>query len=315
MAKHGWIIFLLVVVIALLLAYSSAFIVDFKQIAIVQTFGKASEPIDGATQAGLHFKWPWPVQSLARYDSRTHVFEDTSGQIMTKDNQTVIISVYCGWRIKDALKFLRSLKTVKEGEQRLRDLVQERKQRVVTGYSLSSFVNTDKEIMRMDEMEQKILASVMEAADEEYGIEVRSLGFKSLVVAKAVSQKIIKNMESERREKAERYTSLGEAVAGAITSRAEAARKQILAFANTRAQKIYSEGIRDAAKLYPIFRGNERFAVFLRRLEFIRQAFAENTVFLLDPSVERGIGFFKDGASLDPGDGPKPQPTKTPEQP
>lgn len=315
MAKHGWIIFLVVVVIVLLLGYSSAFIVDFKQIAIVQTFGKASAPIDGATQAGLHFKWPWPVQSLARYDSRTHVFEDTSGQIMTKDNQTVIISVFCGWRIKDALKFLRRLKTVKEGEQRLRDLVQERKQRIVTGYLLSSFVNTDKEMMRMDEMEQKILMSVREAAHEEYGIEVRSLGFKSLVVAKAVSQKIIKNMESERREKAERYTSLGKAVAGAITSRAEAARKQILAFANTRAQKIYSEGVRDAAKLYPIFRGNERFAVFLRRMEFIRQAFAENTVFLLDPSVERGIGFFKDGASLDPGDGSKPQPTKTPEQP
>ncbi len=315
MGKHGWIIFLVVVVIVLLLAYSSAFIVDFKQIAIVQTFGKASAPIDGAAQAGLHFKWPWPVQSLARYDARTHVFEDTSGQIMTNDNQTVIISVFCGWRIKDALKFLRRLKTVKEGEQRLRDLVQERKQRIVSGYPLSSFVNTDKDLMRMDEMEQKILKSVREAADEEYGIEVRALGFKSLVVAKAVSQKIIKNMESERKEKAERYTSLGKAVADAITSRAEAARKQILAFANTRAQKIYSEGVRDAAELYHVFRGNERFAVFLRRLEFIRQAFAENTVFLLDPSVERGIGFFKDGASLDPGDGSKPQPTKTPEQP
>ena len=119
MAKHGWIIILVVVVVAPLLAYSSAFIVDFKQIAIVQTFGKASVPIDGATQAGLHFKWPWPVQSLTRYDARTHVFEDTSGQIMTRDSQGVIISVYCGWRIRDALKFLRVLETVKKGEQRL----------------------------------------------------------------------------------------------------------------------------------------------------------------------------------------------------
>ena len=310
MGKHGWIILLVVVVIVLLLAYSSAFILDFRQIAIVETFGKASAPMDGATQAGLRFKWPWPVQSLVRYDARLHIFEDASDQVPTSDLQNVIVSVFCGWRIMDADKFLRRVKTVKEAEQRLRVLVRDRKKTVIGDYVLAYFVNTDKKQMRMEEMEQKILQSVRKAAAEEYGIEVRSLGFRSLVVAKAVSDKIIGNMKWERNEKADRYKSLGDAVADAIESRAQAARKQILAFSNALAKRIEAEGIRAMAEIYPIYRKNEQFAALLRRLDFILQAFDENTFFLLDPSVESAIGFFRHGASLNPDDKATPEPSK-----
>jgi len=312
MRRHGWTIVLVAVVILLLLLYSSAFVVDFRQIAIVETFGKASTPIHGSTHAGLYWKWPVPVQSLVRYDARTHTFEDTSDQVPTSDQQNVIISVFCGWRIMDADKFLRKVKTVKVAEERLRTLVRDRKKSVISDYVLASFVNTDKKLMLMGEMEQRMLEGVSEKAAEEYGIEVKLLGFRSLVVAQKVSEKIIENMKWERNEKADRYRSLGQAVADAVESRAAAARKQILAFASALAKNIYAEGIAAAAEHYGTFRKNERFAAFLRRLDFIKQAFAENTIFLLDPSVEAGIAFFKDGASLDPGGESRQKPPKKP---
>jgi len=79
MKKHGWMLFLLAVLVGLLLVYTVTFAVNYRQAAIVSTFGKAGEPIDGTRpgQAGLQFKLPWPIQRLTRYDRRIFIFDDT----------------------------------------------------------------------------------------------------------------------------------------------------------------------------------------------------------------------------------------------
>ncbi len=298
MKEHRWTFFLVIVVVALLLVYSVAYTVDFKQIAIVKTFGRADPPIYGATDAGLHWKWPWPIQSLVRYDSRTFVFEDTYEQVNTQDKQNLLVTVFCGWRVAQPELFLRNIRTVAEAEDRLRNVVRSTKSAVVGRHALADFVNTDPGKMRISDIEGEILKAVADSASRDYGVEVVALGIKSLGLPKDVTAKVIENMKEERNREANLYRGRGEAIANEILSRAKTARDAVHEFALAKAQSIKAEGDRAAAEYYKEFKRNEQFAMFLRDLEFLQETFKTNTVFLLDPSVHHAIGFFKDGPSL-----------------
>jgi membrane protease subunit HflC len=298
--EHRWIFFLVIVVVALLLLYSVAFTVNFKQIGIVKTFGEAGVPINGATQAGLHWKWPWPIQSLVRYDRRTFVFEDTFEQVQTRDKQNFLVTVFCAWRIKDAGVFLRTIRTEAVVEDRLRDAVRDTKASIVGQHSLADFVNTDPAKMRISEIESEILQTVRPAALRDYGVEIVALGIRSLALPKSVTERVIENMKEERKREAELYRGRGQAVANAIRERARTAQNQILEFARLKGESIRAEGLLAAAEQYHRFKRNEQFAVFLRQLAAWREALKNNSVIVLDASVLRIVDFLQNGPSLGP---------------
>ncbi|HTV75734.1 MAG TPA: SPFH domain-containing protein, partial [Candidatus Baltobacteraceae bacterium] len=90
----------LVVIFALLLF---VFQVRQSETAVVTTFGKPdAKPI---TEPGAYFKWPWPVQKVYKYDQRVQNFEDKFSETITRDNNDLILTVYAGWKISDAMAF------------------------------------------------------------------------------------------------------------------------------------------------------------------------------------------------------------------
>ena len=70
------------------------FSVRFTEAAVVTTFGKASETSvvnqDG-DEAGLYFKWPYPVQSVTKYDRRVRILESRSETQLTADDRPIIV--------------------------------------------------------------------------------------------------------------------------------------------------------------------------------------------------------------------------------
>lgn len=292
MKKHFWLVLLILVVVPLLLLYLVTFTVDFRQVAIVKTFGKAGPAIDGATQAGLHFKWPWPVQELVRYDARVHVFDDTYEQIVTADKQNVIVTAYCGWRIKDPATFLNSVRTEQRAEEQLRKIVRSRKSAVLAEHTMSELVNTDPKKMQIPEIEAKIRQGVQRDVEKEYGVEVVTLGVKSLGLPKTVTDKVIALMKEERNRFAQLHKAQGQSEAQMIKARAEAARKQILDFADAKAWKIRSEGDEAAARYYSVYRRNEGFAMFLREMDFMRQALKDKTVIVGSGNLAGCLNYF-----------------------
>lgn len=299
MKKHLGTTLLLIVVAGLLLLYSAAFTVDFRQTAIVKTFGKAGPPIDGETAAGLHWKLPWPIQSLVRYDRRNFVFDDVHEQVSTKDKQNVVVTAFCAWQIANPDRFLRRIEDVNRAEEQLRKLVRAKKSNIVGEHNMSDFVNTDPAKMRLADIEKEI-ATAVQADAEDYGIHIVNLGIRSIELPKEVTARVVDSMREERNRYAQDYKSRGDAEAERIKSRAEAARDQILAFANAKAETIRSEGKRETARLYGQFRQNEQFAMFLRELDFWREALKDNAVIVLDPTMEHSVGFLKNGPSLPP---------------
>ncbi len=302
MKKHGWMLFLLAVLVGLLLVYTVTFAVNYRQAAIVSTFGKAGEPIDGTRpgQAGLQFKLPWPIQRLTRYDRRIFIFDDTHEQAQTADNLNVLITVFCGWRIQDAALFYRTLKTAPAAEAALRTIVRSKKGDVVGQEPLSAFLNTDPDQMRIPQIEARIRDAVQAEAGPSYGIEIVTLGIKSLGLPKEVTKTVIESMKTERKRFAEAHRAQGRAEADVIEERAKKAQEQILAFAERKAQRIRAEGLVGAAAQYRKYRKDERLAMLIRELKFLREVLKENTVILGDEWLQHSLKFFREGPSLPP---------------
>src|ERR1035441_10655145 len=89
---------LLVIFVLLLFTFQ----VRQSEVVVVSTFLKPTATI---TNTGLYVKWPWPVQSINRFDQRVQTFEDKFSENPLADHSILLASVYVGWRISDAKAF------------------------------------------------------------------------------------------------------------------------------------------------------------------------------------------------------------------
>jgi len=289
----------LLVVVALLLlgAWMVFFKVESTEHVLVQTFGKTTRVLNGATDAGLHAKWPF-AQQLVRYDARTQVFEDTMNELATNDKQNITLTTFCAWRIVDPVRFQASAREIKDGQERIRIKLRAAKSNVLGKSLMGELVNTDPAKMRIAEIERAILAEVRDEARKDYGVEVQTVGFQTLGLPESVSEKVIDAMKAERQREVDRYKAAGQAEAMAIRERAREAKEQVLAFAERKAGEIEAEGNRAAAQYYKQFEQDWQLAAFLRSLESLKKELTGRTIFLLDGSVIPAAGYFREGPSL-----------------
>jgi membrane protease subunit HflK len=104
-------------VIVLISAFTTWYTVDESEQAVVITFGQATETI---TDAGLHFKLPWPVQKVEVLSKETYSlqfeYETTDdGELITHDDETkmitgdeniVLTDLVVQYKISDPIKYL-----------------------------------------------------------------------------------------------------------------------------------------------------------------------------------------------------------------
>src|SRR6266446_8368911 len=89
----------LIIVFGLLLF---VFQVRKSEVVVVTTFGK---PTRDVAEPGPHLKWPWPIESVHRFDQRVQNFEDKLTEGLTQDSFNLLASVYVGWKITNATAF------------------------------------------------------------------------------------------------------------------------------------------------------------------------------------------------------------------
>lgn len=312
MKKHLGLFAAAAVVFIGLIAYSVLYQVnELTDIVLVQRFGRTRVVHRGDTDAGLHAKWLYPFEQVHRYDSRVHVFDDTYNQVQTTDKQNLLVTVFCAWRIHDPEKFYTKVKYVDEAQAQIRNRLRYHKDAIISQRPMSQLVNTDPEKMKLEEIEKAIYDELAPEMLTEYGVKVEMVGIKSLGLPEDVSEAVIDSMIEERNKEAEKFRAAGDAQKVAITSRAEAARKQILVFARRKAYEIRSEGDRAAREYYEKFQANEALAMYLRELEAMRESLKSgDSTMILDGSRLRAVRFLREGPSL-----PTTQPAPTPANP
>ncbi len=267
-------------VVAVILAMMCAFQVRFTETVVVTRFDEVKRVIPPG-QAGLHFMAPWPIDEVHRYDARLRSFDTEFRQLGTQDQKTVILTAYATWRIDDARKFLRSLGRQDAAVQKIRDLLENQVSNVLRTHKLENLVNIDKEKIHFAEIERAFLDGIKDAAEEDYGIEVVSVGIKRLGIPESVTKDVFARMKEDRQKEIKQLTAEGDAEAKKIRAEAEEVSKKIQARARAYATTIEGQADAEAAKYYSVFEENRNLSSFLKKLEAVRRIFAAGQITLV----------------------------------
>ena len=270
---------LLLVIFALLLF---TFQVRQSEVVVVSTFLK---PTATETNAGLYTKWPWPIQSINRFDSRVQTFADIPSETLTADSTMLLVNVFVGWKISDAKEFFPKFPggSTLAAQRQLEAMLRSAKTAVVGKHNLADFVNSDPAQLKFADIEKEIQSSVeAELAKNNYGISLEFLGIKKLGLPENVTQSVFDRMKAERTKFITEAQFKGEAEATKIKSAAERQAADVIANAQADATRIEGAGVAEAAKTLGVFQENPTLAVFQLQLEALKSSLGQKSTLIFD---------------------------------
>lgn len=274
-----------------LLSFTVCYSVRFTEAAVVTTFGKASEA-STITEPGLRFKWPYPIQSVTTYDTRTRLLQSRAEAQQTRDDRQIIVETFLTWRVSDPLRFFERFSNAGGRAEDHFDAAESTLQSLLAGamaetgkYALSELFTPGGDT-KLPELESRILAALTRPDERgnsvrDYGVEATAVGIHRVRLAEATTRAVNERIAANRDRLAKEIEAGGDAEAQAIRARAEAGRNRILAFVRLRAQQIEAEGNRAASQYQRQMNEFPELAVFLKNLDLIRQAFSERTTVVL----------------------------------
>ena len=270
--------------VALMIAFSTLFIVDQRQYAVIFALGEIKSVV---TEPGLNFKLPPPFQNVVFLDRRIQTLDSPESRpIFTAEKKALVIDWMVKWRIVDARQFIRNNGVdMRNVETRLSPIVQAAFNEEVTKRIVQAMLATEREIV-MNGVRSRL-------ADEakSFGIELIDVRIKRVDFSANITDSVYRRMESERKRVANELRSTGAAEGEKIRADADRQREVIVAEAYRDAQKIKGEGDGKASALFAeAFGRDPQFAQFYRSLEAYRASFrSKSDVLVVDPSSE----FFK----------------------
>ncbi len=271
-----------VLVVFILLTFACTHEVAFYQAAVKVRFGQPQAII---TTPGLKFRWPWPVEMIERYDTRLRTMDSAETEVKTVDGKNIILGIYAVWKIGNPLHFYTSVRTIARAEEQMRTRLAQAQAAVVGQKTLGDFVNLDRQLLEtnyrtiLDEMR----ASVAEPLSADYGIQLTEIGLRRISLPKEVTREVFKSMIQDRKKLATKYREEGKSRAEAIKARAEGDARQILAFADWKAQQIRSAGVQATTRILEQINAADReFFEWLRWLDALRLALKQKTTIFID---------------------------------
>ena len=92
--------------VMLMVAFSTVFIVDQRQVGVVYALGEIKNVI---TEPGLKFKLPPPFQNVVFLDKRIQTLDSPDTRpIFTAEKKSLLIDWMVKWRITDPRQFIRN---------------------------------------------------------------------------------------------------------------------------------------------------------------------------------------------------------------
>jgi membrane protease subunit HflC len=272
---------LLLVLMAL---YSTLFVVDQRQVAVIYALGEIKEVVQ---EPGLKWKLPPPFQNVVFLDRRIQTMDSPENRpIFTAEKKSLVIDWLVKWRITDPRQFIRNNGSdMRSLETRLSPIVHAAFNEEVTKRTVGEVLSSGR-----DKVMQDVRGRLTDEA-KSFGIEILDVRIKRVDFVANITDSIYSRMRSERQQVANQLRSTGGAEGEKIRADADRQREVIVAEAYRDAQKIKGEGDGKASATFAeAFGRDPQFAQFYRRLEAYRASFRNKSdVMVMDPNSD----FFK----------------------
>jgi membrane protease subunit HflC len=275
---------LIAVIIAIIVFYSTIFVVDQRSHAIVFAFGEVKAVI---SEPGLHFKLPPPFQNVMFLDKRILTIESPEAdRFITAEKKNILVDTYVKWHITNPKLYYVSFSGEEaRARDRLSQIVKAALNEEITKRSVRDVISGER-----DKVMQAIRVKVTEEA-KQIGIEIVDVRLQRVDYVEQINNSVYERMKSERSRVANELRSTGFADSEKIRADADRQRVVILAEAYKEAETGRGRGDAEAAKIYSLaFGQNAEFYKFYRSLEAYRASFrTKNDMMIVDPNSE----FFK----------------------
>lgn len=275
-------IFGLVVLGAVLITgFSSVFVVDERNQAIVVQFG---EPKRTVTNPGLQFKLPF-VEQVIYLDKRILSLDVQPQEVLASDQRRILVDSFARYRISDPLKRYQAARTDAQAESLLENAMESTVRQVLAQEPMVGIVSGQRaELM-------KRISDLTNERAQSFGLEVVDVRLKRVDLPTANSEAIFRRMETERQREAAEKRATGQRDAVKIKATADRQVAELIAEAERQSQTIRGEADGRAVKIFAdAFGKDKEFFEFYRTMQAYRTALGkDDTRLVLSPDSE----FFK----------------------
>ncbi|MCP4372467.1 MAG: protease modulator HflC [Deltaproteobacteria bacterium] len=298
-------IIVIILIIAVLLVYNSAYIVDETEQVIITQFGRITgEP---KKTPGLRFKIPF-IQNKNVFNKNLLEWDGDPGQIPTLDKTFIWVDTFARWKIVDPIKFFQTVNNRFNAIGKLNDIIDPSVRNYITSYSLIEAVRKTNRELGIDEIgledikkdqrasysitfgREKITEGIMKQAQPklaQFGIELVDVKIKRINYVESVRKSVYDRMIAERNQIAEKFRSEGRGEARKIIGEKERDLKQITSQAYKTAQEIKGKADAEATKIYAKAYGlDPEFYSFTRTLEIYNEALDDKNSLVLSTDSE-----------------------------
>ena len=278
------------VAIVLFLGYSSIFVVNARQQAIVLRFG---EIVDVKSQPGIYFKLPFSMfdaDTVQMIEKRVLRFDLDNIRVQVSGGKFYEVDAFIAYNISNPRVFRAAVSgSIELAEQRLKTRLDAALRRV---YGLRGFeaALSEERASMMREVRDQLRPDAASL-----GLEIDDVRIRRTDLTAEVSQQTYDRMKAERLAEAERLRARGNEAAQRIRARADREVIEIVAEAQKESEILRGEGDAQRSATYAnAYNRDPAFFEFYRSMDAYGTALDNTgTTMLLSPNSEF-LRFFRD---------------------
>ena len=233
-------VIVVIIVAALIVAYSALFTVYQTQQALVVRLGKVVRVVN---EPGLHVKVPF-VDTVIAIDKRILDLEAPAQEVIASDQKRLVVDAFARYRIDNPLRFYQTLGSKVASDSQLQILLVSALRRVL---GEASFI----EVVR--DKRAELMSRIQKLLDQEaktYGIQIVDVRIRRADLPQQNSQAVYQRMQTERQREAAEYRAQGLQRGQEIRSHADREVTVLVAEAKSKSEQIRGEGDAKRNEIY-----------------------------------------------------------------
>ncbi len=276
---------IIAVLIALVIAFTSLFVVKQYSQALVLRFGEPIrvENVWGTEigDPGLKTKLPWDNALI--FSRKLLELDLPELEVIAGDQERLVVDAYARYRITNPLLFYQSVQNVERAESQLQQYMEAGLRRVLGAQPSGEIISSERAAL----METIRIEMNSAAQNDELGIKIADVKLRQVDLPQSNAERVFERMRTERQQRAAEIRAQGEQRSREIRAETDKTATVTLAEAREQAEILRGQGDAQRSEIYAqAYEVDPEFFAFYRSLQAYESAIEEGTSMVLSPNSD-----------------------------